>query len=108
MGKSLLTPLSGEDMEEYEKKKTTNEIILDKNQILDKKLYEQWQRIKLEMQFIEVAASESTHERNIPNDRAVNKAVRSIEDIEAYISNAKRLIEEYNKIKEEFSHGENL
>ena len=100
MGKSLLTPMSKEDMDEYEKEKATREAILDK------KLYEQWQRIKLELQFVEVAVCETTHEKILlSNDRAVNKALRSIEDIEAYISNAKRLIEEYNKIKEDFSHG---
>ena len=96
MGKSLLTPMSKEDMDEYEREEA----------ILDKKLYEQWQRIKLELQFVEVAVCETTHEKILlSNDRAVNKALRSIEDIEAYISNAKRLIEEYNKIKEDFSHG---
>lgn len=96
MGKSLLTPMSKEDMDEYEREEA----------ILDKKLYEQWQRIKLELQFVEVAVCETTHEKILlSNDRAVNKALRSIEDIEAYISNAKRLIEGYNKIKEEFSHG---
>ena len=96
MGKSLLTPMSKEDMDEYEREEA----------ILDKKPYEQWQRIKLELQFVEVAVCETTHEKILlSNDRAVNKALRSIEDIEAYISNAKRLIEGYNKIKEEFSHG---
>ena len=96
MGKSLLTPMSKEDMDEYEREEA----------ILDKKLYEQWQRIKLELQFVEVAVCETTHEKILlSNDRAVNKALRSIEDIEAYISTAKRLIEGYNKIKEEFSHG---